>query len=401
MAAAAHLRETPKPTRFFPLLWLAVTCTFPLPCIGLVTPPTKGKASGTGFGAPKNIPLHIRDESRAVQTMIQFLEQNKAVLTGTEIGFDSVTGMRGLYATKNFSNDKVICKIPSDLALALSDPAAAGDDTPTIAHGGANFLKLYKNNPEAAQQWSFYLDCLPTANEGIAKTPDFFCDEELELLEFPRIIAAGKRRQKEIHEVSQDTGIDRMDLQWATALVSSRAFPIAVAEADQSVQTQAGDIALDDRGQVITKAGERKFIRVLVPYIDMANHRSAQPNAKWTLIDPEKDDAWFTLMATRNIQAGKEITMSYGSQVDSTVELLLNYGFVPSEGNPIDQYMLKKGGDDTIAAPDGWTTTLEEDKSMLQSLISEGDSEDPDACTLRKILQFRIQLKESYRSSPV
>jgi SET domain len=348
------------------------------------------KAAGTGFGAPKNsLVRHETDATPAVQTLRLVLEQNKAVLTGTEIGFDPVTGMRGLYATKNFSKDKVICKIPSDLALAMSDPAAAGDDASTIAHGGANFLTFYKNDPVAADQWAFYLNCLPSV---IAKTPDFFTDDELDLLEFPRLVAAAKRRQREIKEVAQKTGIDETELQWATALVSSRAFPIAVAEADDS-QLDAGDIALDDRGQVITKAGERKFIRVLVPYIDMANHRSGQPNAKWTLIDPEKDDAWFALTATRNIKAGKEITISYGSQVDSTVELLLNYGFVPSEGNPMDQYMLKKGGDDTIASLDGWTTTVEEDKSMLSMIMAQGDS---DSDTLRKILQFRIQLKESY-----
>ena len=371
-------------------LWIMVVLV-PLLCSALASP--RATQSGTGFGPSKSLQLHTPDTSPQVQRLVQVLRQQGAELDGTEIGTDAVTGRRGLYATKNWSKDKIICKIPSDMALALSDPAQNGEDAPSLAHGGANFLKLYQKNEQAAPQWSFYLDCLPQP-EHIPRTPDFFDDEELNLLEFPRIIAAAKRRNEEIKQVAAETGIDLSEIQLATALISSRAFPLAVAEADKDLQTDVGDIALDERGQVMTKAGERKFIRVLCPYIDMANHRSGQCNAKWTVLDPEKDEAYFALVATRNIKAGKEITMSYGSQVDSSVELLMNYGFVPIEGNPFDEFMLKKGGDDCIASATSWTTTLEEDKAMLS--MTEGDSE---ADNLRTILQFRVRLKESYPSA--
>ena len=370
-----------------------------VPCSGLASPraspPTT--TSGTGFGLPSKSlqqQRHATDTSPQVQKLVQFLQQQGggAELAGTEIAIDTVNGRRGLYATKNWSKDKIICKIPSDMALALSDPAKNGADAPTIAHGGANFLNFYKKNEQAAQQWAFYLDCLPHSDQ-IPKTPDFFDDEELSLMEFPRIVAAARRRKEDIKQVAVETGIDELELQMATALVSSRAFPLAVAEADEDLQNDAGDIALDDRGQVMSKAGERKFIRVLCPYIDMANHKSGQCNSKWTVLDPEKDEAFFALVATRNIKAGKEITMSYGSQVDSSVELLMNYGFVPVEGNPFDEFMLKKGGDDCIGSADLWTTTVEEDEAMLS--MAEGDT---DAENLRKILQFRVRLKRSYPS---
>ena len=126
-------------------------------------------------------------------------------------------------------------------------------------------------------------------------------------------------------------------------------------------------------------------------FTDMANHSSDQPNAKLTLIDPEKDDAWFALEATRPLKEGKEIVHSYGSGAESSVELFLNYGFIPSS-NRIDQLMLHKGGDDTIMSLDGWTTTLEEDKEIL---LATAEDDDDDA-TLRKILNFRIKLKEAY-----
>ena len=124
----------------------------------------------------------------------------------------------------------------------------------------------------------------------------------------------------------------------------------------------------------------------MVPFIDIANHSSDQPNCKLTLIDPEKDDAWFALEATRPIAAGKELVIAYGNGLESSVELFQNYGFVPSS-NKIDEMMLKKGGDDTIANLDGWTTTLEEDKTMVEMA-----KDDP---VLQKILKFRIRLKES------
>ena len=143
----------------------------------------------------------------------------------------------------------------------------------------------------------------------------------------------------------------------------------------------------DEKGQIISKTGEKKSLFVMVPFIDIANHSSDQPNCKLTLIDPEKDDAWFALEATRPIAAGKELLIAYGNGLESSVELFLNYGFVPSD-NKIDALMLKKGGDDTIVGLDGWTTTLEEDKTMVEMA-----KDDP---ILQKILQFRIRLKESY-----
>ena len=176
MAAALHHQFSRLVAACITLLLLIRTIP---PCTGFAAA-AKSKASSTaavGFGANKNKNKnsltqqqqpHIPDETASTQRLLQFLQRHKAVLDGTVIGIDPVTGMRGLYATKNFSKDKVLCKIPSDLALALSDPTAAAasddsnDDAPTIAHGGANFLTLYKNNPQAAAQWAFYLDSLPT-----------------------------------------------------------------------------------------------------------------------------------------------------------------------------------------------------------------------------------------------
>ena len=56
----------------------------------------------------------------------------------------------------------------------------------------------------------------------------------------------------------------------------------------------------------------------------------------------------------------------------------------------IDSIMLEKGGDDSISSIDGWTTTLEEDKTM--QTLAEDD------LTLKKILDFRVKIKEAYKT---
>jgi hypothetical protein len=346
---------------------------------------TTGKANGGGFGVVKQNPLvHTPDTSETTQRLLQFLTAQQAKgLKDVEIGHHQSTGVRGFFCTKNFKKGQIMFKIPSDCALALSDPSKNGEDVPTLTHGGANFLSMYWNNEEARQLWAPYLDALPVQGSSqFDPTPDFFEEEEIELLEFPRLIRQVKERKEEIVQIAAEKGIDVAELQFATWLTASRAFRI-------SISTDSDDDEMpkyDKKNQVIAKR-EQNTVRVMVPFIDMVNHSSDNSNAKLTLIDPEKDDAWFALEATRNIPAGKEILIAYGTGVDSSAELLLNYGFVP-QSNRIDQFMLKKGGDDCITSLDGWTTTLEEDKAMLPM------AEDDD--TLKKILKFRIQMKESY-----
>jgi hypothetical protein len=351
---------------------------------------TTTTTGGGGFGAASKAPelVHKSDTGESTLRLLQFLKAQKAkgIDSDTlEIGHHQDTGVRGLFCTTNLKKGQIICQIPSDCALALSDPTKNGEDAPTVAHSGANFLDMYWNNEQNKQLWSPYLDTLPQqGSEQFDPTPDFFIDDDLELLEFPRLIQRARERREQIATLATERGIPKEELQFATWLVSSRAFQLSLSTPAEEREEMPQH---DERGQVIDKA-QKRTIRVLVPFIDMANHSSDQPNCKLTLIDPEKDDAWFALEATRPIAAGKELTISCGSGVDSSVELFADYGFVPSS-NRIDSIMLKKGGDDAISSLGGWTTTLEEDRTML-----EMSKDDP---ILQKILRFRIRLKESYK----
>jgi hypothetical protein len=211
-----------------------------------------------------------------------------------------------------------------------------------------------------------------------------FHDDALELLEFPRLVERAKQRQVEIEEIyeSQQDAVSLEQLEFATWMVTTRSFPI-------QMQVDAPVIEEGSTGAIISNA-ERHWIRVMVPFIDIANHNS-DANAQMTLLDPEKDDAWFALKATRPIPQGREISMRYGSGLDSSVELFLNYGIVPTEENKIDALMLRKGGDDCIANLEGWSTTLAEDEAMLEMTAADGTSDN-----LRKILAFRIKMKKAY-----
>jgi len=342
---------------------------------------------GGGFGSSKRTTfIHTPDTGKESQRLLKFLSaQNAKEFENVDIGFDKDTGRRGLFCTSKIRKNQKFCRIPSDCALALADPSKNGADAQTAAHRGANLLEMYMKNEQAMKLWSPYFDTLPTHDsDTFDRTPDFFI-EDLELVEFPRVINRAKQRKKDIEAVAAERGLTVEELQFATWLSTSRQFklyiPTPESEKDDNIPDQ------DEKGQIISKGGEKKALYVLVPFIDITNHSSDQPNCKLTLIDPEKDDAWFSLEATRPIAAGKELLIAYGNGLESSVELFQNYGFVPS-ANKIDALMLQKGGDDTIADLDGWTTTLEEDKTMVEMA-----KDDP---VLQKILQFRIRLKESY-----
>jgi hypothetical protein len=345
---------------------------------------TTGFSAGQGFGATsagnKDMAMPSLYEPTC-QSLLEHLASQKAEVAGVEVGVSTTTAdhRRGLFATKNIGEGKVICKIPSDLALALSDPANPDDN---MVRCGANYLRQYANDGA----WKWYTDTFP---KTLPLTPDAFPDEEdVEMLEFPLAVQMVEQRKKDLAAVAQATGIAVDDLRATTTLVSSRSFPLKVAQNN-------GDIQLDDRGQVITKAEDGgKAIRVLVPLIDMANHKSTNFNARLVLQDAHRDDAWFVLEATRNIRPGQEITISYGAA--DSVRLLVHYGFIPDDGNPVDSYMLRKYGKDFALAD--WSTTLQDDLEVMEMLGDEPAMDQEDEI-LRMVLQFRIQLKRSYAAA--
>jgi len=375
------------------LIWVTVFLAVHTPGVtGLAATAKKrrtvgGGGGGFGTAAAKAKSTDLTpDTSPEVTKLLDFLTAQKADVANVAVGQHATHG-RGLYATKNFSKKEggqLLCKIPSDCALALADPSKEQSEPLSVAQEGANLVEMYLQNSEKRQQFAPYLDTLPT--EISDATPDLFSDEELALAEFPRLIRKAQERKQDIEKVAQERGLSLEDLQYATWLVTSRSFPLAMSQDEETMAE------FDDRGQVLSKSEkERQWIRILVPLLDLVNHSSNQPNCRMTIIDPHKDNAWFALTSTKPISAGSELRIAYGSSVESSVELLQNYGFVPT-ANRIDSFMLKKGGDDCLASVGDWSTTLEEDETMLKMATESDDSDE----TLAKILAFRVQLKKAY-----
>lgn len=340
---------------------------------------------GGGFGGgPVLKKTYTRDESSEILGLLEFLcSQNSLGLDsshggGIEVGF-SEHGRRGIFCTTSFKKNDIICQIPSDCGLALTEDP---NDKLTMVQAAVNFLRLYKNHPQASQEWKPVLSALPQSPEDshVSLTPDWYDEEELELLEFPPLIQQIKKRQQEIHDaVNQHDDLSLEELQFATHLVSSRSVAIPLSDT-------SNESALDDEGRPILKVEkDPKILRVLIPFLDLVNHASVKnANCELHLIDPQKDEAWFCLRAKRNIPAGRELCVPYGTTgIESSSDILRDYGFCPTDHANVDKLMMKRLKEQEPTAYPKWTTTMEEDKFMLQE--AEGK--------LATILNLRACLK--------
>jgi len=346
---------------------------------------------GTGFGNKVPTLYHDPCLDSNIQSLLEFLVHKQGAILddGIQVGISKETSVRGVFCTRAYNKGEIICQIPSDAALALADPSSKQETA--LVQAGCNFLEMYALHPDAKVAWAPYLNTLPTlGSEHFDATPDFYDDDELLLLEFPRLIKMTQQRLQELNDlVAQKPALALQQLQWATWIASSRALSIPITEQGEQPQ-------VDDMGRPILTKNTR-LLRILVPFIDLVNHSSNSPNTELHLIDPEKDNAWFALKATRNIAAGKEIVYSYGNGIESSVELLSNYGFVPHE-NKVDALMLSKAAsarsssdtesDDTPTTLEAWSTSLEEDELMLQEIGGDRNR-------LRTILEFRALMKKA------
>lgn len=341
--------------------------------------PISKKSGGGGFStdgkkaaAEKN--LYTPDTSPTTRRLIDFLLEEECEGIGSadekggiEIGFSQKTGIRGIFAKQDFQQGEFLCAIPFPTTLVVN---AEESESFTDVDRGLAFLNDYldPHHKSSDSHWAPYLDCLPTRDADgrlFDPTPDFFTLEEIRLLEFPRLVHAAEKRKEEIQRASQNSLISTKDLQFAIWLVKSRSFSILKVRQDEKILTKS----------------------VMIPFLDMINHSSENPNAELQVIESKADDeSFYALQATRPIVANKEITIAYGTGKDSSVDLFLNYGFVPKINKDDAEFLQRsKEDDDCFTRADQWSTTIDEDEQ--QSVTAEGP--------LRNILEFRLRMKRS------
>ena len=344
----------------------------------------KSKSSSTGGGggfgaaaasskAKKDVPAYIPDNSESAQNLVTALMEEECEGTGreggTEVGFHGRTGMRGLFTAEDFQPGEFLLGIPFPCCLALSNDNIVVEEASDAELGRRllehlnNNNRNNNNNEKVGQSFlRAYFQSLPTRKQHFDATPDFWKDDDIDLLEFPPLVEKMKLRKQQIQELAKTEQLDLEELQFATWLVKSRGF-------------------------TLLKPTEKAIISktVLMPYLDMVNHATENPNAELQALETKvEDDSFYALQALRPISKGKEITISYGTGKDTSVELLSNYGFVPAV-NQNDAAMMKEQQYQDIV----WNTSLKDDEQQLSELL------DGDNAVLKTILQFRIRMKRA------
>jgi hypothetical protein len=299
----------------------------------------------------------------------------------TELARDVETGRRGVYAKQAFETGDIMCVLP------FSGTIVVEDEETTDAKRGFYFLQWQKQQQQqqqhdASEKWRPYLELLPTRNDQFDPTPDFWTDEEIATLELPELTEEVLERKQAIEAFASASGndIDLEDLKFASWLVRSRAFSILCEEDPDSSPKDATDDDDDEDDNLQVKC-------VLIPYLDMLNHSSDSPNAQLQVVEEVGvEGSSYALQATRSISIGEEITISYGTGKDESIDLFMNYGFVPTL-NPYDVEAFEDDGFE-------WSTTLKQDQAERKATATT------DPSIRNTLLALRIKLKRAMQGEP-
>ena len=348
-----------------------------------------------GFGAPaKKLPAFQLSERTSDLALLKWMRGEGGDVGGVAVA-DFETGLRGLVATRDFKKGATVAGCPSALALALADPEATpgpeaeagaaptgaapapspvadeasgmsaalsqllpsddGSDAPpaaarspssapaaareddvgeAIVAAGEKLLEWYLDGPQGAA-FGQYLATLPQREAQFSPTPDFWDDAALDALAFAPAIAArarararrgarrgarGRRRRAALRDVAR--GVAEL--------------PAAHAGAGRRRRRRRAAASAQDRARPL-------------PALDAINH-APEPNARMVVRDAEKDDATFAIVAEQKIAKGAQITLAYRDGAASSVDLLLDYGFVPNKPPAgADRRLLAKHRDELAA----------------------------------------------------
>ena len=327
---------------------------------------TSWQPSSSRLAASIAQPPYIPDTSPAIQAMVKLLvdlecEGLESEDSAVEVGFASSTGMRGVFAKEDLGVGEFLFAVPFPATLTVMEDE---DESTTDAYRGLAMLRKYLEPSAETQQWRPYLDSLPTIDFCFTPTPDFWSYDEIKLLEFPRLVREALNRKEQIRQLGEEEGVDCSKLQFATWLSKSRCFSILKVR----------------EGRIKTKS-------VLIPFLDMINHSSDHPNAALQLVEAKaENESFYAIVTTRPIPAGTEVTISYGTNSDSSVEHLMNYGLL-EESNKFDIEMLRVGGEGCLNRMDDWSTSLDDDEREL--LTAQGNT--------KTALAFRVRMKRAIR----
>jgi hypothetical protein len=317
-----------------------------------------------------------------------------------EVRWDERSGRRGLYvsAKDGIAEGDYVFAVPMEAAwIVETGDEWKNNDELSDAERGLRFWKWQRElfSTSNSNAWKPYKNILPTREEAFDPTPDFWSEEQIAALELPPAVERACSRKQQVQALAGELALDAElpilaedDLRFATWVVNSRAVTVLREDGDGD---DGGDDDDDETDSGVTATC------VLVPLLDMINHSSDHPNTYFAVLGDDETDGeslYYAVVADRDLQQGEEILISYGTEEDSSVELLLQYGFVP-ETNFYDvefweSFLGDEKGDHDLSF---WSTTLQEDEDRLEG----SDNEFGDTVTIEgTILRFRIRMKRAY-----
>jgi len=225
-------------------------------------------------------------------------------------------GVRGAFATRDVAKGEAVLERGLDGANAVMDDPR--EDARWSRQLGRRLIRLTRDVSSLSSLMRAYVECLPKERETIGLANDAASVEALratwddknakeEMLTFAKQIESSFAL-----ESAMDDTLTMDEWRWAMAMVHSRTFRIE------------------------DEYGRRPTRRAMIPGADLLNHSSVDANCDWS-----SDGETFVISAVRDIKAGEEFTLSYGSQCDR--HFMLFYGFVP-EPNPHNKVRLFSDG---------------------------------------------------------
>jgi len=294
------------------------------------------------------------DNSPTILRFLEFLEEKECEgVDAIEIGCQD--GLRGLFATESFSPGEYILAVPFTTCVLMYeniyDMANDNGDASDV-NKGALLLEQLKND---GGRWQPYFDCLPTLSSNFDATPDFWKEETIRQLEVPKLV----QDTLDLKRATESSP----ELQFATWLVRSRAFSTF---------------------KLLPDAKEKRIRTrtVLIPFMDFLNHNTAaHSNARIEKIEAKnEEESFFALVATKKMSPGQQVTITYGTGHETTLDLFTKYGFWTSN-NPNDISLNLDGV--------SWSSSLDEDEQRL--LVQSSNEE------RRAMLALRAHLKRVQR----
>lgn len=315
----------------------------------------------TRTNAPVTVPSHRQTVAKAaavepetiphselLDNLFQDMCKHYDIDTLVTIG-DSGTGGIGLFAKQDFAKGQTIIKVPRSICIVIDNDTGAltipQGDWPRLSGGimqegeplpwdilqGLALMDATAGDGDPF--WELYAEHLLPPPEEVT-LPMAWGPELLQQLQHEAIEQGAQAQQERLRTLLPPEYMNPIApglpsyLQWGFACVRSRALQL----------------------------GQQAF--GMVPFADIANH-SADPNAD-TRAAPAAPTAagsesaadapqqqqqaaggFVELLAVKDIPAGTEVTISYsGLQGYTNQRFMVQYGFVPAQGNPADRLEL-------------------------------------------------------------